>query len=81
MALPFDPYASAKSLGMFHEIGEHNFQDVNAGAIVRRILDGRAAFEERQKRKGEKAVGEEDFRKREQMELEALDREKMAKVA
>lgn len=79
--LPFDPYSAAKALGIYYEIGEHGSQDINAGTIVRRIMAGRAAFEERQKRKGAKAVGEEEVRRREQMEAEALEKEKAAKQA
>ena len=79
MPTPFDPYSSAKSLGIFHEIGEHQYSSINAGAIVRRILDGRAAFEARQKKKGEKGVVEEGVRRREQMEREALEKEQLAK--
>ncbi|KKY28664.1 putative phosphoethanolamine [Phaeomoniella chlamydospora] len=77
--LPFDPYASAKALGLFYEIGDHTFQDVNAGTIVRRILDGRTAFEERQKRKGEKGMVEDGVKRREALEREALEKEMAAR--
>ncbi|KAK5138253.1 hypothetical protein LTR08_003314 [Meristemomyces frigidus] len=53
-----DPYADAKALGIFVETPEHAFQEVNAAQIVRRILDKRAEYEERQRKKGVKGVGE-----------------------
>jgi ethanolamine-phosphate cytidylyltransferase len=71
MPLDFDPYATSREMGIFKEIGSHEFQHVNAGEIVDRIMKSRARFEERQRKKGEKAVGEEAVRKREEMEREA----------
>ena len=73
MPLTYDPYTAAKEMGIFREIGNHVFSSVNAGEIVARILRGREAFEERQRKKGEKSVGEEAVRRREQMELEAAE--------
>jgi ethanolamine-phosphate cytidylyltransferase len=74
MPLEFDPYTDAKEMGIFKEVGDHAFSHVNAGEIVMRIMKGRQAFEERQKRKGQKAVGEEAAREREILE------EQMAKA-
>ena len=71
--LTYDPYSAAMEMGIFRQIGEHAFSHVNAGEIVTRILKGRQAFEERQKKKGEKAFGEEAVRRREQMEAEAAE--------
>lgn len=71
MPLTYDPYTAAKEMDIFREIGEHPFSNVNAGEIVTRILQGREAFEERQRKKGEKSVGEEAVKRREQMEPEA----------
>lgn len=76
MPLTYDPYSAARQLGIYKEIGSHAYDDVNAGQIVRRILQSRDAFEARQRMKGEKAVGEEVVRTRELMEHEALLLEK-----
>lgn len=80
MPLEFDPYADAKAMGIFKEIGDHTFSHVNAGEIVKRIMKGRQAFEERQKRKGQKAVGEEAAREREIMEAQMAEAEKDRKA-
>ncbi len=71
MPLTYDPYVAAKELGIYKEVGEHAFQNVNAGEIVQRILRSREMYEARQRAKGEKAVGEEAVRRREEMEREA----------
>jgi ethanolamine-phosphate cytidylyltransferase len=68
MPLTYDPYTAAKDMGIFRQISHHAFSHVNAGEIVMRILKGRDAFEERQRKKGKKDVGEEAVRKREQTE-------------
>ncbi|KIW95229.1 uncharacterized protein Z519_03813 [Cladophialophora bantiana CBS 173.52] len=68
MPSSFDPYIDAKGMGIFRQIENHPYSHVNAGEIVGRILKGRQAFEERQRRKGEKAVGEEAVRQREILE-------------
>lgn len=65
-----DPYADAKALGIYVETPEHEFHDVNAAQIVQRILDNRLQYEERQRKKGVKGVGEEAQRKREVMQRE-----------
>jgi ethanolamine-phosphate cytidylyltransferase len=75
MPLTYDPYAPAKVLNMYREIVNHDFQNVNAGEIVARIVKGRALYEERQRLKGVKGLGEEDERKRQ----EILEREKRRK--
>lgn len=76
MPLTYDPYAAAKDLGIYHQIGNHDFQHVNAGEIVQRILRSRQLYEERQKKKGEKGAGEEAVRRRQQMEEDAATLEK-----
>lgn len=63
--LDFDPYADAKRLGIFAQVPEHPFQNVNAANIVQRILDNRERFEARQKAKAGKSIGEEEARRRE----------------
>lgn len=75
MPLSYDPYTDAKHMGIFKEIAKHDFQHVNAGEIVMRIMKGREAFEERQRKKGEKAIGEETVRRRELLEQEAKEKE------
>jgi len=68
MPLDYDSYSEAKQLGIFHEVPSHDFQNVNAGQIVDRITKSRAMFEERQRAKGVKGVGEE-AKKREELEV------------
>lgn len=68
--LDYDPYVDAQALGILRRVPDHPFKHVNAGEIVERIMKGRAAFEERQRRKKLKAVGEEAQRLQE-MEQEA----------
>lgn len=74
--LDYDPYTDAKTMGIFQEVSEHSLSHVNAGEIVMRIMKGRQAFEERQKRKGQKAVGEEAAREREILEGQMAKAEK-----
>jgi ethanolamine-phosphate cytidylyltransferase len=66
-----DPYEAARSLGIFKEIQSHAFSHVNAGEIVERILSSRAMYEERQRVKGVKGLGEDAVRRRELLEEEA----------
>jgi ethanolamine-phosphate cytidylyltransferase len=73
MPLTYDPYTAAKEMGIYREISDHPFSHVNAGEIVTRILKGREAFEERQRKKGEKSVGEEAVKRREQTERETAE--------
>jgi ethanolamine-phosphate cytidylyltransferase len=79
MPLTYDPYAVPKSLGVYREIANHSYQNVNAGEIVERILRGREMYEARQRAKGEKAVGEEAVRRREREERDHAEREKRRK--
>lgn len=65
MPLDYDSYADAKRLGIFEEVPRHDFQEVDAGQIVDRITRSRARFEERQRAKGVKAVGEQATRQKE----------------
>ena len=58
MPLTFNPYSAAKELGIYQEIQKHNFQHVNAGEIVERIMKSRSLYEERQRIKAEKAKKE-----------------------
>ena len=75
MPLTYDPYVAAKEMDIFQEVFDHDFQHVNAEEIVQRIMKSRAMYEERQRKKGEKAVGEEAARLREKMEQEAKEKE------
>lgn len=70
MPLTYDPYAAAKKMEIYREIGKHEFAAVNAGQIVQRIMKSRDMYEERQRVKGVKGIGEEAQKKREQMEEE-----------
>ena len=74
MPLAPDPYATAKALGIFRAVGPHAFDHVNASEIVQRIMRSRAMYEERQRKKGEKAAGEEAAERREKAEREAAER-------
>jgi ethanolamine-phosphate cytidylyltransferase len=80
MPLTYDPYVDAKEMGVYHETSKHDFENINAGEIVGRIMAGRAAFEERQRKKGIKAAGEEVTRRRELLEQEAAEKEKARMV-
>lgn len=71
-----DPYADAKELGLFREIKAHSYSHVNAAEIVGRILKSREQYEERQRVKGVKGIGEEAVRRREDMEREQAEKEK-----
>ena len=75
MPLAFDPYAVAKTLGLYTEIANHEFQNVNAAEIVSRIMKGRALYEERQRKKGEKGMTEEVEKIRQEMEREQKRKE------
>jgi len=75
MPLTFDPYTAPKAMGIYQEIGEHNFASVNAGQIVQRILKSRDMYEERQRVKGVKGIGEEAQRTREKLEAEQRKKE------
>lgn len=80
MPSSIDPYTDAKNLGIFAQTPAHDFADVNAAQIVQRILDNRVQYEERQRKKGVKGVGEEATRRREQMEQEAEQKRVERKV-
>lgn len=73
--LSYDPYTAPKEMGIFRKISVHNFQNVNAGSIVQRILESRALYEERQRKKGVKAVNEASQREREILEEQQRLRE------
>jgi len=78
MPLTYDPYTAPKEMGIYREIGEHDFSSVNAGQIVQRILKSRDMYEERQRVKGVKGIGEEATRRRERMEEEQKVKEEKA---
>ena len=80
MPLTYDPYAECREMGIFREVGSHVFQSVNAAEIVERIMKSRAMYEERQRKKGEKAVGEDAVRRRELLEGEAKELEDNRRV-
>jgi len=70
MPLTYDPYTAAKKIGIYREIGNHEFAGVNAGQIVQRIMKSRDMYEERQRVKGVKGIGEDAQKRREKMEEE-----------
>lgn len=70
MPLTYDPYTAPKAMGIYQEIGAHEFAAVNAGQIVQRIMKSRDMYEERQRVKGVKGIGEEAQRRREALEEE-----------
>lgn len=75
--MPFtnDVYTEPKAMGIYHEIGHHEFEEVNAGTIVQRIMKSRDLYEARQKAKGMKADLEAAHRQREIMEEEQRKKE------
>ncbi len=75
MPLTYDPYSAPKTMGIYQEIGPHEFEHVNAGTVVQRILKSRDMYEARQKAKGMKADVEAAHRKRELLEEEQRRRE------
>lgn len=75
MPLTYDPYTAPKAMGIYREIGEHAFSEVNAGEIVQRIMKSRDMYEARQRAKGIKAEVESAARERELMEEEQRKRE------
>ena len=75
MPLAFDPYAVPKTLNIYREIASNEYSNVNAAEIVARIMKGRALYEERQRKKGEKGMSEEVEKIRQEMEREQQRRE------
>ncbi|PHH85811.1 hypothetical protein CDD83_11142 [Cordyceps sp. RAO-2017] len=75
MPLTHDPYTAPKAMGIYREIGEHAFSEVNAAQIVQRIMRSRDMYEARQRAKGVKAEVEAAARRRELMEEEQRKRE------
>ncbi|MCJ1422510.1 hypothetical protein MMC29_000390 [Sticta canariensis] len=69
MPLTYDPYTVAKALHIYKQIGNHAFQNVNAGEIVQRILKSREMYEERQRAKREKTAVEQAAQRREAIHL------------
>ncbi|KUJ15669.1 phosphoethanolamine cytidylyltransferase-like protein [Mollisia scopiformis] len=76
MPLTYDPYTAPKAMGIYKQIGRHDFSEVNAGSIVQRIMKSRDMYEERQRVKGVKGIGEEAQRRREILEEEQRLKEK-----
>ncbi len=75
--MPFtdDVYTEPKEMGIYREIGGHEFGDVNAGTIVQRIMKSRDLYEARQRAKGMKADVEAAHRQREILEEEQRRKE------
>lgn len=75
MPLTYDPYVAPKAMGIYREVGEHAFSEVNAGEIVQRIMKSRDLYEARQRAKGVKAEVEAAARQREILEEEQRRKE------
>lgn len=75
--MPFtkDVYAAPKEMGIYREIGHHEFEEVNAGTIVQRIMKSRDLYEARQRAKGMKADIEAAHKERELLEEEQRKKE------
>lgn len=73
-----DFYTGAKEMSIYKEIPSHPYSHVNADSIVARILKSREMYEERQRVKGVKGIGEEAVRRREEMEREKAEKDKAA---
>lgn len=65
-----DPYQDAKDMGIYKQIGNHDFQYLTAEEIVRRIETKRDEYEARQRAKEGKAIREAAVKQREAMEVE-----------
>jgi len=76
-----DPYADAKKLNLYREVSDHKYSHINATEIVGRILKSRDMYEERQRVKGVKGIGEEAVRRREEMERKQAEKGKKAEEA
>ena len=74
--LDYDPYVDARKLGVYQQIGSHDFQTVNAGEIVQRILRSRQLYEARQLAKGEKSTVEGGIATRVEAEEDLLAKER-----
>ncbi|KAK3326405.1 hypothetical protein B0H66DRAFT_550873 [Apodospora peruviana] len=75
MPLTDEVYNAPKEMGIYREIGPHEFEDVNAGTIVDRIMKNRALYEARQKAKGMKADVEAAHKHREMLEEQQRKKE------
>lgn len=73
--LESDPYTAPKAMGIFQEVPHHDYEEVNAGTIVQRIMKSRDMYEARQRKKGVKAGVEAAAREREILEEEQRARE------
>lgn len=78
MPLTYDPYTAPKEMGIYQEIGQHEFENVNAGTIVQRIMKSRDLYEARQRAKGVKTDIEQAHKRREM--LEEVQRQKEAEL-
>lgn len=53
----FDPYAAAKSLGLYHEM-ETEFSWLTTHSVINRIIERRQVYEERNRKKEAKELTE-----------------------
>lgn len=64
-----DPYTDAKDMGIYHEIGPHGLEHINAELIMSRIVNQRGLFEARQRQKASKAEIEQIERQRQAQQV------------
>lgn len=69
-----DPYRFVKALGLYREIPSHKYANIDATEIAQRIMKSRDLYEERQRAKGVKGIGEEAVRRREELERQQAER-------
>ncbi|GME99628.1 unnamed protein product [Ambrosiozyma monospora] len=66
-----DPYTEIKKVGLFEQLGPHEFDSITTKDIVNRVLKNREAYEERQRRKGWKAEVEKKIKDTEEAQKPA----------
>ncbi|KAH3663344.1 hypothetical protein OGAPHI_005334 [Ogataea philodendri] len=60
-----DPYDDVKQLGLYENLGRHEYDHISTEDIASRVLKNRAAYEERQRRKGWKSEHERQLEQQE----------------
>ncbi len=66
-----NPYAEAIRLGLFKQIGPHKYDNISTKEIVDRVLENRAIYEERQRKKGWKSQRERNMEAEEKGKISA----------
>ncbi|KAG7774891.1 hypothetical protein KL930_003931 [Ogataea haglerorum] len=60
-----DPYTEMRELGLYENLGSHEYDNISTEDIASRVLKNRAAYEERQRRKGWKSEHERQLEQQE----------------